>query len=215
MAEIPELLSEYIAEHRAGGEADPRAYLERVEGFDRAELATLIDTYLARSPGQAWDAETYKGSAAERAAEEISRSLRIGAAGWWPTVLPRLRNQFQLTRGQVVDRLSAALGATGREQKVASYYHRMEHGTLDSAGVSDRVLVALAEIYETTAATLREIGAPIGEGREPGEEMPALARTAFPDETYERESGEDESRAKPVAPTEERDEIDDLFTGGL
>ena len=47
-------------------------------------------------------------------------------------MLPRLRKQARLTRAQVVERLSAALGAAGREQKVAGYYHEMEQGTLDS-----------------------------------------------------------------------------------
>ena len=53
----------------------------------------------------------------------------------------------------------------GREQKVAGYYHEMEQGTLDSRGVSERVLAALGEIYGTTAEKLREIGEPLGDRR--------------------------------------------------
>ncbi|MDF2752222.1 MAG: hypothetical protein K0S82_605, partial [Gaiellaceae bacterium] len=42
---------------------------------------------------------------------------------------------------------------------------------------------------------------------------PALARTARPDPGYALEDRE-RPRARPVAPAPERDEIDELFTGG-
>jgi hypothetical protein len=211
MPEVQELLSEYIAEHKAGGEADPRVYLERVEGLDRAELATLIDAYLARSPGREWDADLYKGSPAERVTEDFARSLEHGSAGWWPTLLPQLRKRLGIQRGQVVATLSEALGAAGEEERVADYYHQMERGTLDSSGVSDRVLDALAGIYGTSAKLLREIGKPIGEGRAPGA-VPAMARVAYPKAA--KPPDEAPTRAEPVAPAREPDEIDELFTGG-
>ena len=211
MADVEKLLSEYIAEHRAGGEADPLAYLDRVEGTDRAELTELIDAYLVRSPGREWDPKAFKGSAAERVADGVARSLE-GTSGWWPMVLPRLRDRARLTRRQLVERLSAVLGVAGGEEKVADYYHAMEQGTLASGGVSPRVLDALAEIYGGSAETLRELGAPLGEGRGPAG-APALARTARPDPTYALEDRE-QPRAQPVAPAPERDEIDELFTGG-
>ena len=90
--DVQKLLSEYIAEHRAGGEADPLAYLERADEADRQELAALIDGYLARSPGRDWDPEAYAGSAAERVADELGKAL-LGSAGLWPAILPRLRKQ--------------------------------------------------------------------------------------------------------------------------
>src|SRR5262245_19137684 len=112
MAEaIDKLLSAYIAEHRAGGEADPLAYLHRADDAERNQLALLIDAYLERSPGQDWDPQAYSGSAAERVVDELNRSLH-GAAGLWPAMLPRLRTQARLTRRQVVEKLIAALGIT-------------------------------------------------------------------------------------------------------
>lgn len=216
--DVKKLLSEYIAEHRAGGEADPLAYLERIGGGDRGELAALIDGYLARSPGRDWDAEAYAGSGAARVADDLGRSL-LGAAGLWPSVLPRLRKQARMTRAQVVERLSAALGAAGREQKVGSYYHEMEQGTLDSRRVSERVLGALGEIYGTTAQKLREIGEPIAAAPPPagGMPSPAMARKAFPDPAYTAQSVSDEDhellRSAPGEPAQ-RDEIDEMFTGG-
>ena len=214
MADVEKLLSEYIAEHRAGGEADPLEYLDRVEGADRAELTELIDAYLVRSPGRDWDPEAFKGSAAEQVADGIARSLQ-GASGWWPMVLPRLRDRARLTRRQLVERLSAALGVAGGEERVADYYHAMEQGTLASGGVSERVLDALAELYGGSAHLLRQLGEPLGEGRGPAG-APAMART-HTDSGYAVEaSAEDRegARSEPVAPAGERDEIDELFTGG-
>ena len=215
MADVLELLSEYIAEHRAGGKADPLEYLNRVDGTDRQELLELIDAYLARSPGQEWDPEAFQGSAAQRAADAVTRSL-AGSAGWWPTVLPRLRVAAQLKRDEVVARLAEALGAKGREDKVGSYYHAMEHGTLPSEGVSQRVLEALAQIYDSSAERLRELGKPLAEGAAgPAPGAPAMARKAFPDERYAPAAPAEEAadRPEPVAPAD-RDEIDELFTGG-
>ncbi len=57
MTEVDRLFESYINEHRAGGEAQPWAYLEQVEGADREELAALLDAYLARAPGAEWDAK--------------------------------------------------------------------------------------------------------------------------------------------------------------
>ena len=92
----------------------------------------------------------------------------------------------------------------------------MEQGTLASGGSRERVLDALGEIYGGSAETLREIGQPMGEGRGPAG-APAMARKARLDPDYALEArpedGE-ESRPEPVAPARERDEIDELFTGG-
>ena len=52
MSDVDRLLAEYIAEHRAGGEADPRAFLSRASPAEQRELASLIDAYLARAPRQ-------------------------------------------------------------------------------------------------------------------------------------------------------------------
>ena len=55
MSDVDRLLADYIAEHRAGGEADPGTYLARASAAERAELAALIDAYLARAPRQPFD----------------------------------------------------------------------------------------------------------------------------------------------------------------
>src|SRR5688500_6415954 len=162
MSDVDRLLSEYIAEHRAGGEADPVEYLDRLEGTDREELAELIDAYLQRTPGQPWDREAYRGSAAERLVEGLDRSLR-GQAGMRPMLLPRLRHRAQIKRRSLVESLAENLGVGDQMEKVAGYYNQMEQGTLESAAVSDRVLGALSDIVGASAAALRRAGELLGE----------------------------------------------------
>jgi hypothetical protein len=202
------LLEEFIAEDRAGGVADPAAYLARVSGAERAELEALLDAYLARAPRRPFDRAAFADSGAARVADALDRSL--GAGGTWPALLPRLRDRAQLRRAEVVARLAGALGVGDREAKVAAYYHAMEQGTLPASGVSDRVLEALAGIVGASAAVLREAGASMGGGGGAPSVASggAFARVATPPPEF----------AAPAAPgpdvIEERDEVDELFTAG-
>lgn len=209
MAEVERLFADYVAEHRGGGEADPLAYLDRAEEGERDELALLIDAYLARAPGRAWDRVAFAGSPAERLSDAVAQSLQ-GVSGIWPVVLPRLRHRAQVTRGELVGRLAAALGAGDREQKVGGYYHEMERGLLPSAGVSARVLDALGEIVGATGEFLRRAGEPlaIGGTPDPGE---VYARTGRSDA---RDRNADSAPAPADRTPEARDEVDELFTGG-
>ena len=103
-----------------------------------------------------------------------------------------------------------ALGVTTREAKVERYYHEMEQGLLPPAGVSDRVLDALASLLHTTRERLREAGAsPAAGGAVPPAAL--FARTAAPTD--------DKLAAMASAPAaapepEARDEVDELFLGG-
>ena len=217
MTDPQHLLQQFIEEDRAGGTADPLAYLQRVEGADRSELEALLDGYLARAPRRAFDAETFAGSPAARTAEAINRTL-VGESGRWPTLLPQLRHHAQLKRAELVERLAAALGVPGQEEKVAGYYHAMELGTLPADGVSDRVLSSLASIVGATASALRQAGSNMGDTvveamMDPGSAAPApaFARVAEPNPDFTPAAGgfADDPGAEPVL-----DEVDLLFTGG-
>ena len=81
-------------------------------GAERAELAALIDAYLARAPRQAFDQAAFRGSSAERTVDELERAI-AGQAGLWPALLPRLRDRAGLKRSHLVERLAAALGVQG------------------------------------------------------------------------------------------------------
>jgi hypothetical protein len=211
MTDVDRLLREYIEEHRAGGEADPLAYVERLEGTDRAELEALIDAYLARAPGRDWDPEAYRGSPAEQVVAALTESLG-GVSGSWPVLLPELRNRARIRRDELVGRLADALGVGGREEKVAYYYNQMEHGLLEPAGVSDRVLDALAAIVDTTRDALRRAGQRVAPPA--AAEGAVFARTAHPDADHLAAYAPrgQASPARGAGP--ERDEVDELFLGG-
>jgi hypothetical protein len=212
MADVERLLADYIAEHRAGGAADPLEYMNRLGGTEREELGELIDAYLARAPGRPWEPEAFPDSPAERLSEAIERSLS-GQAGLWPVILPRLRERAEVKRSQVVAELAATLGLLEREHKVARYYHEMERGLLPSTGVSGRVLEALGAIVGASAGFLRRAGEPFGAGPGPAE-GPVFARTARPSPEHERM----EELAAPAAERRAEepgwDEVDELFRGG-
>jgi hypothetical protein len=206
MTDVDRLLEEFIADDRAGGLADPAAYLARASAPDRAELEALIDGYLARAPRRAFDAAAFVTSPAARVVASLA-----GSSGTWPSLLPRLRERARLKRAELVARLAADLGVGGREAKVAAYYDAMEQGTLASSGVSDRVLEALGRIVGESAAALRAAGtlAP----PPPPAPGAAFARVAAAAPAFSSAGGAP-ARARAEAAEPERDEVDELFTGG-
>src|SRR3954447_14272438 len=203
MTDVQGLLEAFIAEDRSGV-GDPATYLARVEGADRAELEALIDGYLARAPRRAFDRAAFAASPAVGVVASLA-----GSSGTWPALLPRLRDRARLRRAELVARLAADLDVGGREAKVASYYHAMEQGTLPSAGVSDRVLEALGRIVGESAAALRAAGslAPPPPPAAPA----AFARVASPAPGFAAAASVTAGRAEPPP----RDEVDELFTGGI
>lgn len=209
MSDVDRLLADYIAEHRAGGDADPRQHLSRATPAQRAELAALIDAYLARAPRQPVDPAAFRGSSAERTVDELERAI-AGQAGLWPALLPRLRDRAGLKRSELVERLAAALGASGRKDKVAVYYHEMEQGRLPAQGVSDRVLESLGQLVGETAQALRDAGRAL---TSPGPAAASASRPAFARRAY-GEPGAEEPGAAPAPPAAEWDEVDELFRGG-
>lgn len=207
MPDVETLLNQFIADHKAGGEADPHSYLDQVESGDRGELAALMDAYLAQAPRREWDAEAYASSSAPELVEAMSRSLQ-GQAGTWPALLPRLRERARLRRSELVGELAARLGAQNQRPKVERYYNEMEQGLLPSEGVSDDVLDALGKIVGQSRDALRQAGQALGPA--PGGEAPAPA-AAFA-RTTEVQVGA--AALSPEEPAGEWDEVDRLFRGG-
>ena len=203
---VDRLLAEYASEYRAGGQADPTRYLAQLHGAERAELELLIDRFLIRQPRRSFDAAAFRGSSAESLVESLDASLR-GQAGLWPALLPRLRHEAQLKRSDVVEQLAEALGATQQSEKVAGYYHQMEQGLLAPAGVSDKVLDALARIVNVSATALRRAGEAITPA---GASSPAHAvfARAVPAPEQDRAAEPTPPRTDPA-----RDDLDRLFLG--
>jgi hypothetical protein len=211
MADVEQLLRDYIREHRAGGDADPLAYLERVEGTDRRELEVLIDEYLVRAPRQRFDPEDYERSRAPALVSQIERAFE-GESGTWPALLPRLRMSARLKRKELVKRLAEALGVPDRVDKVERYYNAMEHGTLPAPGVSDRVLAALGAIVGESGESLRAAGRALSPGAPPAAPASAVfARRAPWEADAEAAAAQSVDR---LASAEPWDEVDALFRGG-
>jgi len=210
MAELDRLFTEFVERHLAGEDPEPWSYIDQLSGGEREELEELIDAYFVGAPPRSWNADAYRGSSAERIADALDRSFR-GQAGLWPAVLPRLRDRARLTRGALVEHLANKLGVGDRREKVAGYYHEMEQGLLPSAGVSGRVLDALAGIVGTSAELLRRAGEPLSKEPPDDAEGAIFTRTATPAPGYEESKGleaDDEDRAVGW------DEVDELFRGG-
>jgi hypothetical protein len=219
MNPVAEIFAEYVFAEREGN-GDPRPFLDRVDPGQRAELEDLIDAYLAASPGRAWDPEAFTASNAAGILDPLSRALN-GVSGTWPVMLPGLRERARVKRGELVDRLAERLGFPQQRETVEEYYHGMEYGTVESAGVSDRVLDALGELLGAGRDTLREAGERMGGGgaarghtvfaREaPGPDV-ALTAADAPQEIEVIESDSDAARQRP---NPDRDAVIRLFTGG-
>jgi transcriptional regulator with XRE-family HTH domain len=225
MTAVERVFDDYVRAHRTGGEADPQAFLARVPPRERRELAALIDSYLTRCPRQSFDPAAFRGSVAERTVDQLERVLS-GQAGLWPSLLPRLRHRLGLRRTQLVEQLAAALGVADRSDRVGEYYHQMEQGTLPAAGVSARVLQALAQILGESAEALRSAGAPVHGGAHPTVHQPAYTRlsystrdpaaTSTPGGHRGEAAGALPAEAEGAAPeaASEWDQIDQLFRGG-
>jgi hypothetical protein len=209
MTSVTQLLADYMEEHRGGGEADPDAFLERAAPDERAELAALIDAYLARAPRRAFDEAAFRDSSAEATVDGLQRAI-TGASGLWPVLLPRLRKRAGVKRRELVELLAKALGVGAQTDKVGRYYHQMEQGLLPAPGVSERVLDALAALVGSSGEMLRDAGrAVIGPVRGEAAPGPAFARMS---DVEERAL----AAAPPTLASEEEawDEVDELFRGG-
>lgn len=211
MAGVDDLLQQFIERYESGDPLRPADVLAQVEGTDRRELETLLDAYLERAPRRPFSAEAFAASPARPLVDDLTQSLE-GIAGTWPVVLPRLRARARLRRSELVARLAAALGVSDREAKVAGYYHAMEQGELDPAGVSDRVLDALARLTGTTAKALRDAATALQPGAGRAAAAPTFARTAEPE--AEHLASLAAASAEPPSERSEIDLVDELFTGG-
>lgn len=192
------LFEEYAVRVAQGERPDVCALLERA-GPERADLARLLDRFLATRPASEPDPDTlaaFKGLVEGR------------------SPLHELRLRRGLKVDDVVFALLAALELdVAKKQKLAAYYHELEHGLLDRSRVSARVFDALMEILRTERREL--LGWP---GRllttQPAyyRNVPAGARGCNGDAPVV-EHPPAGLRAPPQADAGEWDEVDELFCG--
>ena len=135
-------------------------------------------------------------------------ALADSRAGFWPSLLPRLRRRAKLTRDQLVVQLAERLSLAGQEPKIKRYYHQMEAGTLDPDGVSVKVLESLAAVFGVKTGELEEAGSFTGAGGLASGPVYARAETAL-----ELPSDHLAAPGSPASPGD-WDEVDELFRGG-
>lgn len=202
------ILSEFMDAWAGGARPDVDAYLDRAPEVEREDLAREIHAYLLVAP----EPRLGERQRAEIDAEGLTRAIVAmpDEAGLWPTLLPSLRKRARLRRDELVAQLAEALGVGSARTKVARYYHGMEAGTLEPAGVSARVLTALAPLLGVGVTELEEAGSfegfratgsQVAFGRAvEASEAPLLAAPA--------------AAAAGAAAEEPWDDVDELFRGG-
>lgn len=206
MTTVDDQFARFRAAYRSGEAADPRPFLDQLTGPDRRELEALIDAFLASAPPRDYSPEAFAEFKQDPGRARLRRAVDARLAETWPALLPRLRAEARITRQTLVGRLAQALGVTGREEKVAAYYHRMEAGRLEPSGVSERVLEALGAIVGTSAERLRAAGRSVLPPP-PASPGPVFARTAAPAAPPAVDGPAAVDREAP-------DDVDELFTGG-
>lgn len=158
----------------AEGAANPREYLEGLEGDERAELELLIEVFLIEAPPRPWNEEEFKrtGAAAfaERMAAEIVADMATGEKR-----LIDLRTSAEIARESLVDRLARELDLPDETESVSYYYHHLERGNLPVEGVSESVFEALSRILKVSAKRIRDAAEASRRDMGPGE--PVFART--------------------------------------
>ena len=187
MPDVMELFDDYCRRYLRGERPDAGEYVERA-GAEGEELSRLIDRYLASAPPPDPEPATVAAMSAWLAGE--------------PPLLD-LRRQRGLGRDAVVDELVGSLSLDPeKREKVKSYLHRLETGSLDPTGVSRGVWEVLERLLGAGARSLA------------GLRPPAVA----PQAAYRRSDPRFvlmEQQSEPaVQRAEERDEVDMLFTAG-
>ena len=206
MSEIDRLLSEFIDAWNAGERPRVEEFLDRAPAEQQRELASQIEAFLDIAPTPNYSPETLDELMREPAVLASVEALE-GRAGLWPSLLPRLRRRAQLRRDEVVEGIVERLGIQGKEDKTAQYVHELETGTLATAGVSRRVIEALAGVLGASAEELERAADFRGLAMEGAE--PAYLRAAPDAEAIELRMNR---AAEP--PENDWDEVDRLFRGG-
>jgi hypothetical protein len=146
---VEELLERYKAAHAASGSADPRPYLEQVDGIERVELAAHIDRFLAEAPPRAFDPAAF---AAFRT-DPRRRALVTGILD--DVTLAELRQEAGIKRQALAVGIAEHLGLSGREARVRARLHDIEIGEIEPARVRPGVWKALSDVLGTSVDRVR------------------------------------------------------------
>jgi hypothetical protein len=196
------ILGEFVDAYAAGARPEVDDYLARVAAGERDALAGEIAAFLEHAPAPR-HGDVVRARIATEALPRAITQL-VDEPGLWPALLPALRRRARMRRDELTARLAAALGVPHAAAKVARYYHGMEAGTLDPAGVSRRVLVALADLLAVAPRELEAVQPP----------APLMAMDMAVMFSRADAPPPVEAMAPMPPPPEPPDEVDRLFTGG-
>jgi hypothetical protein len=207
------LLSEFIDAWNAGRRPDAGSYLERAGPEAQADLADSIAAFVTWAPTPDYDHDALAAIAAEPIVLETLGAARE-PAGLWPSLISRARKRAALTSSDLAAALARALELPARsEPKTRAYLEEMEAGGLDPAGVSRRLLDALARLLGLSADELEGAGE-LGSWH--ARPLPTAAMFRADDAAAEAVQQDLEVLADALAapPAEPWDEVDELFRGG-
>lgn len=184
---MTDLFAEYAAAYLDGKQPRAHDYLARAgDGAD--ELARLLDQFLLAAPRPA-------------AGADLTAVVSAWVEGE-PTLI-HLRASKGVRVDQVVDAIVDEVAiAQAKREKVKRYYQQLEQGLLDPSGVTERVW-----------QVLRKLLGPVAEA---AASWPPQGTTLEP--AFYRQAplahGVRRAFAAQVEPPPDRDEVDELFTGG-
>jgi hypothetical protein len=196
MPDVETLFEEFARRYRTGETPDAWDYLERA-GETANELAMMIATFLEVVPPP---------PVSETVVARILQLPAVTALGdaQFAPALTKVRKQRGETRASFSRSLAEALGVAHKSAKVKRYYADLENGLLSPAGLHPRVVRALADLLgvpESHVDAARSVWRP---------RRPDLAQAAY----FRTEKTLRDVPPKPKEPVE-RDEVDELFIGGL
>src|SRR4051812_28401793 len=105
MTSPEQLIEEFIVAWNAGKRPRVDEYLQRASADERERLAGLLNAFLDQAPTPAFSLRTFDEIKREPTVSELV-ALVDSKAGFWPSLLPRLRRRAKLTRDQVVEQLA-------------------------------------------------------------------------------------------------------------
>lgn len=217
MTSIDQALGEFIDAWNAGDRPDVDGYLARVpEGPQREELTGALLAWLEIAPSPDYS-ETQLAEIRQDPVLQAALTAGREVGEPWSVRLPALRRRAGLALAEVADRLTAAFGLAGEEQRTVAYLEQMERDELDERRVSRRLLAGLAAALgvdpDRVAPTFR-LAPPMPPQAAPSAAAGMLYRAT---DGAPAEGGVDIdllARAAMAPAPPPLDEVDRLFVGG-
>lgn len=213
MSTTDQVLSEFIDAWNAGERPRVRDYLARLpDGPDRDALATELSTWLETAPTPAYAESTRAAIASEPLVADLFARADADA-GLWPSVVPELRARAGLSISDLASRLVERFSLNRDDlPRTQHYLERLEHGALDPARVSRRLLDAVGSVLGVSGPSLSDTAVFSRGLRASGG---TLFRADGQADDQIRRDLELLSRAALSPAPAPMDEVDRLFTGGL